>query len=98
MDKVFSMKLVTGDELLARLAGEDEEWFDLDQPMTIAMTHQGMAIVPLLAMAKEQPRIRVRKGNVVAYAEAHPEFGNKYLESVTGIATVPAGGIELASR
>ncbi len=98
MDTVYSMKLVSGDELLARIASEDDEWFELEQPMTIAMTHQGMAIVPLLALAKEQPRIKIRKNNVLAYAEAHSEFAGRYLEAVTGITTVPPTGIELASR
>ena len=83
------LKLITGEEVLARVEQKDT-MFILDKPLTLqAVPNQqtgqmGFALIPWL-MAGKSESITVSINHVITQDEAKPEAEKNYLTSVTGL-------------
>ena len=86
--KVKTIKLITGEELMARCE-EKDNMIILHNPMTLNITStQGssvaMALIPWL-MAGKTENIEVQKSSVVAIVEPKETAEKNYLSSITGL-------------
>ena len=84
--EVITLKLTSGEEIVAKLAEETDAYYKLSKPMVIGMGQKGPGLMPYLFKVRPKTNVRLLK-TTVTEAEATDEvFAKQFLESTTGIA------------
>lgn len=84
--QVITIKLTSGEELVAKLISDEIMHYKLAHPMVIAMSPKGPALMPYLFTVDPDKEIRIVK-SVVAVAEAtDKQFADQFVQTTTGIA------------
>ena len=84
------LKLITGEEVIARVSTESSNLLTLDKPMILQMMpanqqgQVGFAIVPWL-MAGNSERITISTEHILAEDVVKSEVEKNYLANVTGL-------------
>ena len=82
---VITMKLITGEELLARYVEETDLYYKISKPRSIVMTQQGIGLTSFLFTGDDEAIVRLNKP-VMVCAHAENDFAKQYIQSVTGLA------------
>lgn len=82
---VVSIKLINGDEIIARVDGEDEDTITINRPMALTMSGQGLGMIPWVFLGKEDA-IVLRKSHAFFIVESKGEAAKQYMQGTTGIA------------
>ena len=86
--EVITLKLTSGEELVAKLTEETDAYYKLSRPMVIGMGQSGPGLMPYLFTVHPDKDVKLSK-NTVTVAEATDEtFAKQFLESTTGIKLV----------
>lgn len=94
IDEVFTFKLNSGEELIAKVKNIDGNAVTLEEPVSVAPGPQGMGLVPSLFTAEPRGQIRLNTNSVALFAPTEDAVKMKYLEATTGI-KVPSKKIVL---
>ncbi len=82
---VYTFKLNSGEELIAKVTESGGEWLELGEPVSIAPTQQGMQMIPSVFTAEPKSEFRLNTNSIALYAETEDSIKMKYLEATTGI-------------
>ena len=86
--EVITLKLTSGEELVAKLVEDGPVYYKLSRPMVIGMGQQGPGLMPYLFTVHPDKEVKLNK-SVVAMAEAtDKQFADQFIESTTGIQLV----------
>jgi hypothetical protein len=84
--EVITLKLTSGEEIVAKLVEETDTHYKLSKPMVIGMGQKGPGLMPYLFTVSPNKDIKLLK-TTVTVAEATDEvFAKQFVESTTGIA------------
>ena len=84
--EVVTIKLTSGEELVAKLVEDQIMHYKLAHPMVIAMSPKGPALMPYLFTVDPSKQVRIAK-SVVTVAEAtEKQFADQFIQQTTGIA------------
>lgn len=84
--EVITLKLTSGEELVARLVEETDTYYKISKPTVIGMSPKGPALMPYLFTVSPDKEIRLVKSAVSVAVASDKEFANQYLQNTTGIA------------
>lgn len=83
--EVITLKLTSGEELVAKLIEETATHYKLSRPMVIGMGQQGPGLMPYLFTVHPDKEVKLNK-TTVALAEATDKgFADQFIQSTTGI-------------
>ena len=82
---VYTFKMNSGEELVAKVKTVGEGYVDLEEPVSIAPGPQGMGLVPSMFTADPKGEYRLNTNSIAIYAETDDSIKMKYLEATTGI-------------
>jgi len=92
---VMTFRMVTGEEVLARVSQEDDHSFTLKKPLVLTPIPSqggqppGMALVPLLMSVDiETVEVTINKAAVLASGATRKEIADQYIQNTTGISPV----------
>jgi hypothetical protein len=91
--KVFTFKMNSGEELIAKIVDVGTE-ITVTDPVSIAPGPQGMGLVPSMFTAETGKNVMINTNSISMYAETEDNVKMKYLEATTGI-KVPSKKIVL---
>lgn len=80
-----SLKLNSGEELIARLDEETGEHFVLLKPLMVVAGQQGLGLAPFMFTVNPDTKFKVKIQNVVCIAKTAEEMSKQYIQSTTGI-------------
>jgi hypothetical protein len=83
--EVITLKLTSGEELVARLDEETETHYKLSKPMVIGMGQQGPGLMPYLFTVSPEKVIPLLKTTVTVAVPSDKVFADQYMQSTTGI-------------
>jgi len=84
--EVITIKLTSGEEIVAKLVEDQIMHYKLAHPMVIAMSPKGPALMPYLFTVDPSKQVKIVK-SVVAVAEAtDKQFADQFIQQTTGIA------------
>lgn len=84
--EVVTLKLTSGEEIVAKMVEDQVMHYKLANPMVIAMSQKGPALMPYLFTVDPSKQIRIAKA-VVCVAEAtDKQFADQFIQQTTGIA------------
>ena len=90
---IIAFKLITGDEIIARLEGETDTHFELDRPCTVVPSPQGLGLIQSLFTADPKITISISKTHVIMSAHVIDQMESHYIQTTTGIQPVSKGSI-----
>lgn len=82
---VYSLKLNSGEELIAKVISTDDIFITVEEPVSIAPGPQGMGLVPSIFTADPKGIFRLNTSSISVFAETEDAVKMKYLEATTGI-------------
>jgi hypothetical protein len=82
-----SIKLITGEELIAVYADENENSITVEKPATLATGPQGVGIMPWIMSAKPD-KVSLNKSTVIAMATTDEDIAKSYVQATTNIQLV----------
>lgn len=86
--EVVTIKLTSGEELVARLVEEAGLFYKLNKPMVLTMGQQGLGMVPYLFTVSVDKDVKLNKATVTVIEPTEKEFANAYTQQTTGIKLV----------
>jgi hypothetical protein len=82
---VVSIKLINGDEIIAKFEKEDDNTITISRPLALTMNGQGLGMIPWVFLGKDSA-VTLNKSNTFFIVESKGEAAKQYLEGTTGIA------------
>jgi hypothetical protein len=86
--EVITLKLTSGEELVAKLSEETDKYYKLSKPMVIAMGQQGPGLMPYLFTVSPDADVKLQKITVTVAEATDASFAKQFLESTSGIKLV----------
>lgn len=86
--EVITLKLTSGEEIVAKLAEETDTYYKLSKPMVIGMGQQGPGLMPYLFTVHPDKEVRLQKSTVTVAEGTDETFAKQFLESTSGIKLV----------
>lgn len=83
--EVVTIKLTSGEELVAKLQEETTTHYKLSRPLVLSMGPKGIGMVPYLFTVSPDKDISLNKATVTVISASDKEFANQYLQGTTGI-------------
>jgi hypothetical protein len=83
--KVYTFKLNSGEEMIAKVVSKDNNYVDIENPVSVAPGPQGMGLVPSMFTADPQENPRLNMNCVAICALTDDNVRMKYIEATTGI-------------
>lgn len=82
---IYTFKLNSGEELVAKVVDLNRETFSVEHPVSIAPGPQGMGLVPSMFTANLSKSVQLNINSVALVAETDDAVAAKYIEATTGI-------------
>jgi len=86
--EVITLKLTSGEELVAKLTEETDSYYKLSKPMVIGMGQQGPVLMPYLFTVSPEADVKLSKITVTVAEPTDQAFAKQFLESTSGIKLV----------
>ena len=83
--KVYTFKLNSGEEVIAKVVGLDDHYSLLQDPVSVAPGPQGMGLVPSMFTADPDQNPRLNMNCVAIHSLTDESVRMKYIEATTGI-------------
>jgi len=92
-DDVVTFKLVNGDEIVAKIVEDTEDYYTIYKPTTVMPSQQGIGLIQSVFTAELEKTMLLHKQHVMLTAPAVDDIVKHYIKTTTGIETVSAGKI-----
>lgn len=86
--EVITLKLTSGEEIVAKLVEDGPLYYKLSKPMVIGMGQQGPGLMPYLFTVSPDADIKLQKSTVTVAEATDAVFAKQFLESTSGIKLV----------
>jgi hypothetical protein len=90
---LVTIKLVTGDEIMARFKEEKPNSYKIHRPLTLQATQQGMALVPYAMTVSDDISLEILKTSCIFICKTRSEIEPGYIQATTGISTINTSNI-----
>jgi hypothetical protein len=84
--EVITLKLTSGEELVAKLVEETPTHYKLGRPMVIGMGEKGPGLMPYLFTVSPDAEVKLLKTTVTVAEATDTVFAKQFIQSTTGIA------------
>ncbi len=86
--EVITLKLTSGEEIVAKLAAETDSHYKLSRPMVIGMGERGPGLMPYLFTVNPEKEVKLSKITVTVAEATDKAFADQFVQSTTGIKLV----------
>lgn len=85
INEVYSFKLNSGEELVAKVIKITDKTVEISEPVSIAPSQKGIGMVPSLFTTDMNGHFRLNINSVAIVADTNEQVKVKYIEATTGI-------------
>jgi hypothetical protein len=82
---VISLKLVNGDEIIARYDGETDTTVKINRPLALTMSGQGLGMIPWVFLGDTES-FTLNKSHIFVMVPSKKDASDQYMQGTTGIA------------
>jgi hypothetical protein len=83
--EVITLKLTSGEEIVAKLAEETDKYYKLNRPMVIGMGQKGPGLMPYLFTVSPEKDVKLLKTTVTVAEATDKQFADQFIQTTTGI-------------
>lgn len=84
---VVSIKLINGDELIARFDSENEYTYTIEKPLAITLGSQGLGMIPWIFLGNRD-KVKLKKDHMFAIVPSKKDAADQYVQNTTSIALI----------
>jgi hypothetical protein len=88
IDQIYTFKLNTGEELVARLVEIHDDHMTVEHPILTVLSPQGLQMMPGLFSANMDRTVRLNNSSWAMIAETRDDVRDSWIQATTGIAPV----------
>ncbi len=92
-DKIVTIKMSTGEEVVAKIKEQDELTLTLDRPVVIMISQQGLAFGAFIPTMESVNGVAINKSAIVAIGPCLDKVSTEYSNAVSPIKTVAKTGL-----
>jgi len=85
--EVITIKLTSGEEIIAKLVEETDAYFKVSTPQVIAQGPKGVGLLPYLFTVHPDKEVKISKPVVIA-EPTDADFAKQFIQATTSIALV----------
>lgn len=82
---VVTIKLVSGEELMASFVEENENFIVVNKPRVLAATQNGIGIAPYLFTVDPDKSVKMYRSTIVILEPTEKSYASQYTENTSGI-------------
>lgn len=82
----ISLKLSSGEEIVARLDKEDAKSFTVSKPMVLIAQQEGLGLAPFMFSVSPDAKFVLQATSVACVAKTEGEIAKQYTKQTTGLA------------
>jgi hypothetical protein len=86
--EVITLKLTSGEELVAKLSEETATYYKLSHPQVIGMGPSGPGLMPYLFTVNPEKEVKLLKTTVTVAEATDKQFADQFIKQTTGIQLV----------
>ncbi len=86
--EVITLKLTSGEEIVAKLVEETDAYYKLSKPMVIGMGPKGPGLMPYLFTVHPDKEVKLAKITVTMAEATDTDFAKQFVETTSGIKLV----------
>jgi hypothetical protein len=83
--EVVTLKLMSGEEAIAKYVEETAKGHKLSKPMVLSMGPQGIGMIPFAMTVDMEKDITVNASAVISIEATEKQFADAYIQNTTGI-------------
>lgn len=83
--ETVSIKLISGEEIIARLEEETSETVKLSKPLSVSIGPQGLGMMPFMFLNSSNT-VTIKHSHIIAMGTAKKDASDQYIQGTTGIA------------
>lgn len=87
-NEIYTFKLATGEELVAKVINITDAVVEVNQPISTMISPQGLQMVPTLFSSNQDKNVQINTRALVMVADPREDVRNSYIQATTGIAPV----------
>ena len=80
----ISLKLSSGEEVVARLEEEREDSLKLSKPLMLTPTQEGLGLAPFMFTINPEQNIILNRSTVLCIAKTEEQMAAQYVQNTTG--------------
>lgn len=84
-NEVYTFKLNSGEELIAKVMQEADDFITVTEPVSIAPGQQGLQMIPSVFTADPKEDFKLNTNSIAIVAQTDDGIKVKYIEATTGI-------------
>jgi len=84
---VVSIKIINGDEIIARYESEDADTVTINRPLALTMGQGGLGMIPWVFLGDAET-ITLQKSHLFFVIPSKKDAADQYVQGTTGIALV----------
>lgn len=85
--EVVSLKLISGEEIIARLEEDNTDTVKLNRPLSINIGPNGLGMMPFIFL-NASDNLEIKKQHIIAMGESKKDAADQYVQGTTGIKLV----------
>lgn len=82
---VVSIKIINGDEIIARYESEDADTVTINKPLALTMGAQGLGMIPWVFLG-DADTVTLQKSHLFFVIPSKKDAADQYMQGTTGIA------------
>jgi len=82
---IVSLKMVSGEEVIGRLADENAESVTLSKPMVFLMGPQGLGLVPYFFSGPKDGNVKIKNQFINAMIKTDADVGKQYQSQTSSL-------------
>lgn len=83
--EVVSIKLISGEELIAKLEEETSDYIKINRPLLVSLGPQGLGMIPFVFLANSDT-LKLNMNHVMVLSTSKKDAADQYIQGTTGIA------------
>ena len=87
-DEIYTLKLVTGEELVAKITQVGPDHLMLQNPILTVLSPQGLQMMPALFSADLESTVRLNNTSWALIGQPRSDVRDSWIQATTGIAPV----------
>lgn len=80
-----SMKLTSGEEVVARLEEDKEDVLKVTKPLMLTGTQEGIGLAPFMFTIDPEATVNLNKSNILCVLRTEENMANQYIQNTTGL-------------
>jgi hypothetical protein len=87
MGDTVSIKLNSGEEMIARIEAEDSNHVTVTKPLMLMATENGMGLAPFMFTVSPEAKIKLKLNSIICIVKSAKDAADMYIKQTTGIVT-----------